>query len=252
MAFDLPGAGVLSGYALLLAIAGAFGLALAAWNSPPDWERIVLESGALSLFCALFGARADYILRNWEFYQDNLAEAINPATGGLAWPGAVLGVFLSLGVYSWWAQVSPARLADSLVPLLVAVSVAAWLGCWLAACDNGLQSAGWGSPVGDDVGQATERYSLQLIGALMSLVLSGLGEWLAGRITSGSKRLHGVAASLAVTGIMLVLFLLSFWKTDPPILWLGWRLETWAAVSCSTLALFTLVILISLGKTDET
>jgi hypothetical protein len=65
----------------------------------------------------------------------------------------------------------------------------------------------------------------------------GLLDW-------GQTRLHrnGLAAALALLGLSLELFGLSFLRADPAPLWNGVRLEAWAALGFAGIAGVAIII----------
>ena len=124
------------------------------------------------------------------------------------------------------------QLADGLVPLLMLVSLAAWIGCWLDGCAYGPESLAWWSlPARDEWGLLSWRFPTQLLAALLTLALF----WLVDRWRPGRK-IPGLTASLAVIGLMAIILAASFLRADPGLVWNGLRLDAWAALGFGLLA----------------
>jgi phosphatidylglycerol:prolipoprotein diacylglycerol transferase len=237
-AFYLPGGIPVYGYSILLGLGTGIGLAWVVMSSPRRQAHNRLTAGIWFLFGGLLGARAVFVALNWPYFQAHPGESLLVFLGGLAWPGALAGGFLALGIYAWLNHLPLGSLADALVPLAAALAVSAWLGCWWDGCAYGpATSAWWGLPGRDEWGAAAQRVPTQLLGALLTLLVIGLLDW-------GQKRLHrsGLAATLALLGLSLELFGLSFLRADPAPLWNGVRLEAWAALVFAGIAGVAIII----------
>jgi phosphatidylglycerol:prolipoprotein diacylglycerol transferase len=225
-AFYLPGGIPVYSYSILLGLGTGIGLAWVVLSSPRKQAHDRLTAGLWVLFGGLLGARAVFVALNWPYFQVHPGESALFFLGGLAWPGALAGGLLALGIYAWINHLPLSSLADALLPLAAGLAVSAWLGCWLEGCAYGpATNAWWGLPGRDEWGATALRVPTQLLGALLSLLIIGLLDW-------AQKRLHrsGLAAALALLGLSLELLGLSFLRADPAPLWNGIRLEAWAAV----------------------
>jgi phosphatidylglycerol:prolipoprotein diacylglycerol transferase len=237
-AFYLPGGIPVYGFSVLLGLGIGIGLAWVVWVSPKRQSRNHLSAALWVLLGGLLGGRAVYTALNWPYFQNHLGETALVFLGGLAWPGVLAGGLLALVIYSWASHLPLGRLADAMLPLVTALAVSAWLGCWLDGCAYGpATTAWWGLPGRDEWGTMAQRMPTQLLGALLTLLVIGLLDW-------NKKRLHhaGQMAALALLGLSLVVFGLSFLRADPALQWNGLRPDAWAALAFTALAGMAFVI----------
>jgi phosphatidylglycerol:prolipoprotein diacylglycerol transferase len=211
-------------FALLLGLGGVAGLAWVAGLAPTRETLLRLDAGLAALAGCLMGGRLAFVMVQWPYYRDHLTQTLR--LDGLAWPGALLGGMLALAWYAHWVKRPFAVLAEALLPLAATVSLGAWLGCWQAGCAYGPPvNAWWGMPARDELGVITNRWPVQLIGAALTLILLALLERLRPRIPAPE-----MAAALGLLGGALLMLGASFVRLDPAPVWLGLRLDTWAAV----------------------
>ena len=232
IAFYLASAIPVFAFSLLLALGVLAGLLWVARRAPARQATRLVNASLLVLLGALIGARAVHVVFYWPYFQEHGWESLLFFQGGLSWPGALAGGLLALGIYAAWSRQSLAILADALLPLLVALSVSAWLGCWLDGCAYGpLTSAWWGLPARDEWGSVTHRLPVQLLGATLTVGAF----WLLERFSANAR--PGQLASLGWLSLSLIMFCLSFLRFDPSPLWRGLRLETLASLAFIGLAL---------------
>lgn len=238
VAFYLPGSTPVYVYSVFLALSACLGLAWVAWRVGPKKALPRVEAGMWALLGALIGSRALYVAVSWLYYRDHLLESLQFFRGGLGWPGAMAGGLLALAGYAALTRTSLAELADDLLPLLLALSAGAWLGCWAAGCAYGMLSNDWWSlPAPDEWGVVANRWPVQIVGALLTVGWFALVERLA-----GAARLEpGYRALLSLLGLSLILLAVAWLRADPGFGWNGMRLEAWAALAYSLLALAGLV-----------
>jgi phosphatidylglycerol:prolipoprotein diacylglycerol transferase len=240
VAFYLPGGLPVYVYSLFLALGACLGLAWVAWRAGPKKGMRLVEAGMWALLGALIGSRALYVAVSWLYYRDHLLESLQFFRGGLGWPGALAGGLLALVGYAALTRTSLAELADDLVPLLLALSVGAWLGCWAAGCAYGITSSDWWSlPTPDEWGLVADRWPVQVLGALLTVGWFALVERLAG----AARLKPGYRALLCLLGLSLILLAAAWLRADPGFSWNGMRLEAWVALAYSLLALAGLAAL---------
>ena len=134
-------------------------------------------------------------------------------------------------------------LVDRMLPLLVVLNAAGWLGCWFEGCAYGLPagSAWWGLPVRDDWGQVTRRFPLQPVGALLGLAIPWIVEMTLLRRGLRPGAHPGWLGALSLLGFALVSLALSFLRGDPTLLWYGLRPEAWGALGLMGTGAFMLI-----------
>jgi phosphatidylglycerol:prolipoprotein diacylglycerol transferase len=201
---------------------------LVAMRAPKQKVASQLDASLWLLLGSLIGARSGFVAANWGYFQAHWLEIPQVWLGGLSWPGAVVGGLLSLAGLALARRDGLGSLADEMFPFALLLTLAAWLAAWESGVAYGPPAAPnvwWAAPTLDEWGAWALRWPLQPMGALAALVIF----WLVDRLR---PRLHqaGEAASLALMGIALSLFGLSFSRADPGQTWRGWRLDSWAAL----------------------
>jgi phosphatidylglycerol:prolipoprotein diacylglycerol transferase len=239
VAFYLPGDLPIYVFPLILGLGATLGLGWSAWRAPVGQAHRQVDAGLWALFGGLLGGRAAYAAFNWSYYRTHLEQVPAVYLGGLAWPGALAGSLLALALFAAAAHTSFGSLADGLLPLLVTLTVSAWLGCWLEGCAYGaLADTWWGMPARDEWGAFASRWPVQFLGALLVL-----GAFLAIDLNRARLRVPGQAAVLGAFSLSLEMFALSFLRADPALSWLGLRLDAWSGLACALLCALGFVFL---------
>lgn len=224
-------------FSLLLGVGGAAGLIWVAYRAPEKKALSYVDAGLAALIGGLVGGRAVYVAVNWGYYHDHLVEIPQVWLGGFSGLGALAGSVLAIAQLALFVRQTFGELADALLPLATSMVTAAWLACWVDGCAYGAPvEAWWGLQARDEWGILLPRVPVQLIGALLSLGLF----WSLERI-SDRLPVPGQAAGLAVLGLSLILFGLSFLRADPTPYWQGMRLEAWGALILAGLASLYLI-----------
>jgi hypothetical protein len=239
VAFYLPGDFPVYAFSLLIGVAASLGLGWSLWGSPDTLRLAAVRAGLVSLSGGLLGARMAYLVVNWGYYQGYREARFQLPLGGLSWPGALIGGALTLVLYCFLRQEPFWLLADSLLPLVFSLTLAAWLGCWLEGCAYGPRVDAWYAlPLRDEWGERVTRLPLQWIAALSALATL----WGTDRTRTHAGVHHpGRAASLGLFALSLQLGIFSTLRADPAPQWNGLRLETWAALGFTALAALALL-----------
>jgi len=227
-------------FSLLLGLGALTGLLLAGWKAPKKETIRYVDAGVGILFGALLGSRAVSVAVNYNYYQSHPGEIFQVWLGGFSSIGAIAGGILALFIIAAWWKIPTGTLADTLLPLVGALTVTAWLECWVDRCSYGVPShAWWAVPGRDEWGVLAARVPVQLAGATLSLVFI----WLLDRV---SKRLpaSGLSASIGLFGLSGVIFGLSYLRADPTPIWQGLRLEAWGAIGLMIFSAITVVVLL--------
>ena len=213
----------MNSFSLLLGLGTAIGLLWVAYQAPKKNVEAALHHSLVVLFGALLGGRLVFVAVNWPYYQEQVLEIPMVWLGGFSGLGALVGALLALRLSVWRNRQPWGKVADALLPLMVVITVAAWLACWSAGCFYGKPTdAWWGMPARDDWGVVASRLPVQLWGAIASLVLF----WAIDRSRNWLTA-PGEAAHLALFSLALVVFGLSFLRADPIQIWSGLRLDAW-------------------------
>jgi prolipoprotein diacylglyceryltransferase len=233
VAFTLPGGVPVYTFSLLIGIGAVLGLFLATQEAVFEDKLAVGIAGNWTLVGALAGGRISYVLYQWEYYRDHLLEASQIWMGGISWVGALAGGGLALFITAKVMHRSFGLFADSMVPFATVLSVSTWLGCWVSGWSYGVETdAWWGLPAWDEWGTLGNRVPVQLLGAGLTIGLYVFLYRIKPSLVS-----HGQFASLALLGLGLILFCLSYLRADFVLVWNGLRLDAWAALGYSAIGL---------------
>jgi len=227
-------------FSLLLGLGALAGLLLVGWRAPQKEMIRYLDAGVFTLFGALLGSRALTVAVNFNYYQTHMGEIYQVWLGGLSGIGALVGGLLAVFILAVWWRMPLGSLADALLPLAGALTITAWMGCWVDGCGYGVpSSAWWAVPARDEWGVLANRIPVQMVGAASTLVII----WLLDR---SSKRLsvHGMSASIGLFGLSAVVFGLSYLRSDPTPIWNGFRLEAWGAIGLMIFSSVAVVVLL--------
>lgn len=226
IAFTLPGGLSIVSFSLSLGIGAVIGLAWIAVRGKPKEIPVHLDAGLAAVLGGLVGGRIAYGIVHFAYFRDHLVDLILLPLGGLSWPGAVIGVVLALWVVALLRKQSVLALVDALLPMATTVAISAWLACWLGGFAYGQTlDAWWAIPSRDEWGVMAARLPVQLLGAILTLGLLWLVEW-----RQPSKAVAGQMALRWALGFSLIMLFLTWLRADPAPLWLGLRLDAWAAI----------------------
>jgi phosphatidylglycerol:prolipoprotein diacylglycerol transferase len=234
IAFALPGGLPVYAFPLLLGIGAVLGLSWSGWRIQENEMHRLLDAGLSGLAGGIVGGRLAYVAVNWLYFRQHTSEIPQLQLGGLSWPGAVLGALLALMMFASLSRQPFIELAETLLPLAVAISVMVWLACWLDGVAYGpATTAWWALPARDEWGRLALRVPLQFLGAVLMLGLL----WLVDAAIPGWQRRRRPRKPVTVqpaalwavgfSGMMLVLSLL---RADPAPTWASLRLDAWAAL----------------------
>jgi len=228
-------------FSLILAIGaliGLHGVVNGAYNEGFDTQSY-LYSGMYILLGSLVGGRAAYIGVNWEYFQNHFVEIPQVWLGGLAWPGALGGGLLTLVLIAVVRGWHFGALCDVFLPLLTAMTISIWLGCWVSGIAYGTKvDAWWGIPTQDIRGDMSIRWPVQPLGALLTVGIS----W--GISTLWPQvRTPGLRFTMTLAGISLVQYTLSSLRVDPGPLLYGVRLDSWSALVFFILSTFIAIFI---------
>ena len=226
-------------FAIILGFGAALGLALTARSAPKQETYHWMEIGLWALFGTLIGARAGFVTANWDYFQYHWLEIPQVWLGGLSWPGAAAGWWVMMAVLAPIDKKPLGTLADGMLFLMFILFVATWLAAWETGVGYGarISNTWWSVPTLDEWGIWTPRWPLQPLGAVISILLFAGVNQLRNRL-----RQPGEIASLAFLGFSLTLFGLSFLRADPAQFLFSWRLDTWAALLFSILAVLACLV----------
>jgi phosphatidylglycerol:prolipoprotein diacylglycerol transferase len=213
-------------YTVLIDLGIAAGLIWLYLRAPGGRSRRWLDAGLAATVGGFVGARLLYALVNAGYYFDHLGEILQVWLGGLAWPGAVAGGLLGLGLYCARQREPLTPILDALALPLALLGLLGWGGCLAASCAYGYEVApgelpAWLTAYAPDLyGLSVPRFPTPLVGVAWSLAaLAAVGRAAHNRWPAGA---HG---AYALSLVALGAFGLGFTRGDPMLLLNGYRLD---------------------------
>ena len=128
--------GVLIGFGVILAFALAY---VNAKKKGLNFD-VLIDIFLISFPCAIIGARAYYVIFEWNSYKDNLLDIFKIREGGLAIHGGLIGAFLAAFIYTRVKKIKFLSYADLVAPSII---LAQGIGRW----GNFMNSEAHGDPV---------------------------------------------------------------------------------------------------------
>ena len=116
-------------YSIILFVAIILGCKIALkegkrWNIPEDFMVNLLF---WSIVIGIIGARAYFVIFNWDYYGNNLGEILQVWKGGLAIHGGIIAALLFIAFYAHKYEVRLFRLLDVIVVgLILAQAIGRW------------------------------------------------------------------------------------------------------------------------------
>lgn len=223
-------------YSSLIGMGAVIGLLRLARVTPKVERNSWLAAGWGIFFGSLAGARLGYCLERFTYYKGHIVEALAFWTGGFAWPGAVIGAFAAMALLSKYWKKPFLSLFDATSVLLLPLAVMAWLGAWIEGLAYGAElplGTWWGLPAADVNGTAGLHVPVQLLAAITLLVLIGAAEIFSAKLKRAGLR--GALVWFMFSGTMLGF---TWLRTDPSLMLLTLRVETWFAILFSGVFFF--------------
>lgn len=102
-------------YGLIIGIGVMLGVLMAVHEAKVSGQNpdIYWDFAIYAIIFSILGARIYYVVFAWDTYKDNLLSIFNIRGGGLAIYGAVIGAFLTAGIYCYIKKVSFLQLCDT-------------------------------------------------------------------------------------------------------------------------------------------
>ncbi|MBU0503623.1 MAG: prolipoprotein diacylglyceryl transferase [Candidatus Omnitrophota bacterium] len=133
-------------YGLMLALAFLSGMYLIEKRARKQGlnKNKILDLVFLILFSAILGARALFVILNWDYYRSDLIGILKVWEGGLVFYGGLILAFFASVWFLKKNKLSFWKTADILSPALALGEVFGRIGCFLNGCCYGLISEKWG------------------------------------------------------------------------------------------------------------
>lgn len=207
--------------------------------APVKKEHLYLDIGVGLLLGALAGSRMVYVIFQWDYFRNHLIEIPQFQLGGYSWVGAIPGWIAAIVIASRMIHHSMLELSDAFLPLGGCLVIGVWLGCWFDGIAYGfLIDQWWALPAVDEWGVIANRFPVQLIGAISTLILMmGID-----RIKTHPVWKHGLGAPgkstvLFLSVVSVTQLLLTLFRQDPAPIWMGYRLDFWISLGIFILSM---------------
>ena len=211
-------------YTVLLDLGLLAGLGLFWWLSRRQFDLdTVLDATLCAVAGGVVGGRVAYVIANWVYFRERVAEAFFVWKGGLSFHGAFLAGLAAFAAYALYRRLPLLRLADLAAPALALGQVFGWLGCLMAGSAYGLIGDGLVHLFLPDIyGLEARRFPTQIAGAVAALAILA--------ILLGLRQRIPVAGSIFALYLLLssaAHFLLELTRGDETIYWGAWRAAQW-------------------------
>ncbi|MGG7161868.1 prolipoprotein diacylglyceryl transferase [Clostridium baratii] len=116
-------------YGILIGIGVVLAFILAYFNTKRKNLNfdILIDLFLVCFPCAIVGARAYYVIFEWNNYKDNLVDIFNIRQGGLAIHGGLIGAFLAAYIYTRIKKINFLAYADLVAPsIILAQAMGRW------------------------------------------------------------------------------------------------------------------------------
>ena len=214
-------------FSLILAIGFGVGMVWSIWLESSTMKRAftILKNGCMVLCCSLIGGRISYLVENWGYFQGNLKTIVQIWSGGISWPGALIGGLIIIFILKLVFGIPFGEISDPLLPLFTCITISVWLGCWLTGNAYGVElNTWWAVPARDEFGNIALRWPTQLIGSISALSIHFLVDILG---KHWKNQYPGVATCIEITGLATTIIILGLFRADFSSYWKGIDLNVW-------------------------
>lgn len=116
-------------YGMIIGIGVMAGVLMAVYEAKLSGQDTELywDFSIYAIIFSIIGARLYYVAFSWEQYKDNLLSIFNTRQGGMAIYGAVIGAFITAGIYCRIKKLPFLQLCDTCVPgLILGQAIGRW------------------------------------------------------------------------------------------------------------------------------
>lgn len=127
------------GYSAMMVLAIIIGVTAAVIEAKREGlnPKLMFEVAAFTIIMGLIGARALYVILNWNFYRTHPQRIFILRFTGLSYYGAFIGGALAAFLWSRWRKQNFGKIADILSQYLILGYAIVRIGCLLSGCCYG-------------------------------------------------------------------------------------------------------------------
>lgn len=217
-------------FAILIGLGATLGM-LRVSESVPQALRLPAARSAFGVLLGAFiGARIGFFFWQPAYIASEGWQALRFWEGGLVWPGAVLGAWLTMAAMAIIRKIDFRNVMDQMSPLLPPLAIMSWLGCLSSSC-------AYGKLVTNDDSwlQVNGHFPIQIFAALFLTIIYSLFERFFSINNSGVR-----SAWIWLIFCLHTLFF-SYLRADLRPMWNGFPIDLWAAAIILVLTILYLL-----------
>lgn len=213
-------------YAMIIGLGASLGMWRVSQLSPKQFLLQSANSALWVLAGALLGARIGFLFWQPGYMASNGWSAIKLWEGGLIWPGAIAGAWVTMLILARYRKMDFRILADHLAPLLPPLAIMTWLACISSGSGYGFQiSSDFQLPVLiNERGQYLSLFPNQWVAAISLFLLFLVLD------KKMKTKIVGLYAALIWVTFCIHTLVFSFFRADLRPEWRGLPVDIWAAL----------------------
>jgi len=213
-------------YAMLIGLGASFGMWRVSQLSPKNQLLASANSALWVLAGSLIGSRIGFIFWQPGYIEENGWQALRIWEGGLIWPGAIAGAWITITILAFYRKLDIRILADNIAPLLPPIAIMTWLACISTGSGYGaLISSDFHFPLFvNERGEFLSRFPNQWLAAISLFFLFLILE------RKLKTKIIGLYAAMIWLVFSLHTLLFSFFRADLRPLWRGLAVDIWGAI----------------------
>lgn len=231
-------------YAMLIGLGASFGMWRVSQLSRKEQLIPSANSALWILTGSLIGARIGFLIWQPGYIAENGWRALRFWEGGLIWPGAIAGAWITTIILAIYRRMDQRILSDNMAPLLPPMAIMTWLACISTGSGYGaLISPDFHFPLFvDERGEFLSRFPNQWLAAI-SLFISFL---------ILEKKLKSISPGM-YSAMIWILFavhtlIFSFLRADLRPQWIDLPVDIWSAFFLLLFSFVNLCVILILKK----
>jgi len=239
----------LNWYAFLVGIGASFAIWQIVENRKENEDFHWPISGLWILVGSWLGSRLAYFIWQPAALVDFGWQSVSYQQGGMVWPGAVLGAWVTVAILTLFNKKSFLETADRLIVMLPPLAIMIWMAAWFSGSAYGqvMQNTWWVPISMDDQFQYLPRFPLQIVAAATLFLLFINFE------PHISKRRPGMKTAVIWLLFSIHSLVFSYLRADHRPEWSGIAWDIWFAYLCLVwaVALFGMFYVTNRNQPDQ-